>query len=143
MDIRDLYASLTGDTKTPYMPAETGNEGFMYSDATIQRAVNAMQSAQPRHYAYMVDALEKYGPRAGVPMGNMFVQTPEAGYEHFNENILKPYSEGNMSNALMGLLSLAAKPRPQRLGVARGLLDYFVEKPVRIEDAAFEKGLSN
>ena len=40
MELRTQYAELTGDDKNAFAMREDGPEGFMYSDATIARALD-------------------------------------------------------------------------------------------------------
>ena len=142
MDYRAKYAELTGDTTTPYAVSETDREGFMYSDATMQRAVEALLGgATFGQQDYTRRAMEKFGPRAGVGFGNLYQQTPEAGVEYFNDQILDRYSREGLGGAAMGVLGALAQPRPQRVGMVQGLIDYLRERKIRREDAAFERGL--
>lgn len=135
MDYRDLYAKLTGDFKTPYAPAETDREGFMYSDATIKRAVEALQSVPAgAQEAFMMDALNKYGPRRGATVGMNYPLTYSAG-EDYARGLIDMY-EGSetrgeqFSNAVRGLLAPFGRGMaPQtRAGLTQGLLRYAFER---------------
>jgi len=141
MDFRQKYADMTGDFERAYAVDESGAERYKYSDATMQRAVEALLGASENKYTYMVDRMETFGPRAGVGFGNLYEQTPEAGVDYFNEKILDAYSNDGMGAAALGVLGAIMQPRPQRFGMIQGLVDYLREAPVRREDDAFERGL--
>jgi len=135
MDYRDIYAQMTGDYRTPYAPAETDREGFMYSDATIKRAVEALRGASAgAQEAYMLNALNEYGPRRGATVGMNYPLTYDAG-EDYARGLIDMY-EGSetrgeqFGNAVRGLLAPFQRGMtPQtRVGLTQGLLRYALER---------------
>ena len=142
MDYRSKYADLTGDYVTPFAPAETDEEGFMFSDATIERAVKELQGALTEgQYDYSRRAMGEYGPRVGVSAGRFYPQTSEAGEEYFADRILEPYSKGEYGILASNVMRSLFLPQGQKVGIMQGLFDYFQEKPVREEQRRFERGL--
>ena len=135
MDYRDLYVRMTGDEYNAYRPREDDVEGHMFSDKTMQRAVEALSDMEDdEQLRYAISAMVQYGPRKGATMGKQYPLSVEAG-ENYARGLIDEYSESDtlgqqISSGARGLLAPFQRGMtPQnRLGVTQGLLRYMMER---------------
>lgn len=135
--IRDVYFDLTGDAEGAYGTDPRNTEEFVYSDATIQRAIDMLGEQDPMgERPFMVEQIQRFGPRAGATAGLLYQMTPEAGegavadamadFDHYRG------LEGSDKYAKMaksGLIAAgnAMSPIPTRqYGAMKGLINYFM-----------------
>lgn len=135
MDYRDLYVRMTGDERNAYLPREDDVEGHMYSDETMQRAVETLSDIEDdEQLRYAISSMVEYGPRQGATMGMQYPMSMEAGENAarglIDEYVKSPTRSDQISNAAQGILA-PFNPRlapATRLGVAKGLLRYMMER---------------
>jgi hypothetical protein len=135
MDYRDLYVRMTGDERNAYLPREDDVEGHMYSNETMQRAVEALSDMEDdEQIRYAISSMIEHGPRRGATMGMQYPMTMQAGENAarglIDEYVSSPTRSEQISNAARGVLA-PFDPRlapATRLGVARGLLRYMMER---------------
>lgn len=133
MDIRDTYYNMTGDYEGAYGRNSDDRGGYIYSDDSLQRAVDAMQGTQNFGERNFIEwSVDKFGPRAGSFIGKRVGHMlPQAGYWS-TENALsdRAYAEqdSDISNAQKTIATDLLSASPRSLGSAYGLLEYLANK---------------
>jgi hypothetical protein len=135
--LRKLYVDITGDEYNAYRPREDDVEGHMYSDATILRALRALEGTEegPKR-AFMIEQMLEKGPRAGASAGVYYPYSYEAGEDLFSD-LLADYQEAGREDDLLGQISAGGKAAfgilnplsspDKRAGATKGLLRYISE----------------
>ena len=138
MDIRDAYYNMTGDYESAYGRDDTS--GYIYSDDSIQRAVDAMTSTDNIGERGVIDwSIDKFGPRAGAAIGPILgSMSPQGGYwgvmDYMSDRGLakgeEPYPEqqGDISRANRNLSDEIFGIGPRHLGAQYGILEYLTNK---------------
>ena len=137
--LRKLYVDMTNDDYNAFRPREDDVEGPMYSDKTIMRALRALEQTEEGtpERNYMAEMMRKHGPRAGVPFGETYPQSYEAGEDKFS-NLLEDFREYRREGDLLGQVAAGGKgvmvianplnAGPTTSGFVQGLLRYMMER---------------
>jgi len=132
-ELRNHYADLTGDVENAFKSNESDQEGFFYSDETIRRAIDSIENANRISDRPMItEAIEQYGPRAGVGIGQMGAMfNPQSAYSNVTNDMNDAklaLKEGDYGTSLRSLGSAGMQGlsmnRLRREGAARGLFDF-------------------
>ena len=132
LELRRRYVQLTDDAENAYALREDSPEGYKYSDATIQRAIDEIENSRLSARPIYGDTMASYGPRAGVGMGRMrYMNSPSAAYENAQENLMDAdmaYSRGDygqMMQSLGGAAMQGITMNPvRRASALMSLVDY-------------------
>jgi len=144
MELRTEYARRTGDDKNAFAMREDGPEGFMYSDATIERALDEFSRLYGDPYtadanqAVATQLFEGMGPRVGASLSQSAsrMPTPQKSAMRsrglFDDAMELAKQEDYGQSAKFGARALGeALFGDQRsriggmTGIMSGLLDYF------------------
>lgn len=137
MDIREKYYFITGDKEGAYGPSETDQEGFKYSEDTLQRAIDIYENKTTGtdDKPFFMDQIEMFGPRAGATLGQMYPMSREAGMKEMDIQIERAkgafgekFKPMDLLKALASGGSEAFQLPSRRVGAMQGLLKFFMDR---------------
>lgn len=137
MDIREKYYFLTGDKEGAYGQSETDQEGFKYSEDTLQRALDIYENTTTGtdDKPFFMDQIEMFGPRAGASLAQMYPISRQAGRDQMDTQIGKAKGAfGEEFKPLDLLKAIAAggsevfQLPARRVGAMQGLLNFFMDR---------------
>jgi hypothetical protein len=137
MNIREKYYFITGDKEGAYSPSEADQEGFKYSEDTLQRAIDIYENTTTGtdDKPFFRDQLKGFGPRAGATLGQMYPMSREAGMNEMDIQIEKAKGAFGEEFKPMDLLKALASGSTEafqlpsrRVGAMQGLLNFFMDR---------------
>ena len=137
MDIREKYYFITGDKEGAYGPSETDQEGFKYTEDTLQRALGIYENKakELEEKTFFKDQLKGFGPRAGATLGQMYPMSREAGMNEMDIQIERAKGAFGEEFKPMDLLKALASGGTEafqlpsrRVGAMQGLLKFFMDR---------------
>lgn len=137
MNIRERYFFVTGDKDGAFGSSETDQEGFKYSEETLQRALDIYDNTTTGtdDKSFFMDQIEMFGPRAGATLGRMYPMSRQAGIDQVDTQIEKAKNAfGEEFKPIDLLKALAAggsevfQLPSRRVGAMQGLLNFFMDR---------------
>jgi len=136
MDVREKYYFITGDKEGAYGPSEANQEGFKYSEDTLQRALDIYENtATGEDKLFFRDQVKGFGPRAGATLGQMYPISREAGMNEMDIQIERAkgafgeeFKPTDLLKALASGGTEAFQLPSRRVGAMQGLLKFFMDR---------------